>query len=46
MALIGIVANKKDIQLIKKEIEPNNIEIVEITRESIQNLKNVNSIEM
>ena len=26
MALIGIVANKKDIQLIKKEIDPNKLE--------------------
>ena len=41
MSLIGIVAKKKDIQLIKKEIDPNKIEIIEITEESIENLKNI-----
>ncbi len=41
MSLIGIVAKKKDIQLIKKEIAPNKIEIIEITEESIENLKNI-----
>lgn len=41
MSLIGIIAKKKDIQLIRKKIESDNIEIIEITKESIQNLKNI-----
>ena len=41
MPLIGIIAKKKDIQAIKKEIKNNSIEIIEITKESIQNLKNI-----
>ena len=41
MSLIGIVAKKKDIQLIKKEIDTSKIEIIEITKESIENLKNI-----
>ena len=41
MSLIGIVAKKKDIQLIKKEIDTNKIELIEITKESIENLKNI-----
>ncbi len=39
MPLIGIVAKKKDIQTISKEV--NNVEIVQITEESIENLKNI-----
>lgn len=39
MPLVGIVAKKRDIQAIKKQIE--NIEIIEITSESIKNLKNI-----
>jgi len=41
MSLVGIIANKKDIQAIKKEIKGKNIEIIEITKESIRNLKNI-----
>lgn len=41
MPLIGIIAKKRDIQAIKKEIEKNNTEIIEITKESIKNLKNI-----
>ena len=41
MPLVGIVAKKKDIQAIKKEIKEKNIEIIEITKESIKNLKNI-----
>jgi len=41
MSLVGIIANKKDIQAIKKEIKEKNIEIIEITKESIRNLKNI-----
>ena len=39
--MIGIIAKKKDIQAIKKELPIKNIELIEITRESIENLKNV-----
>lgn len=41
MPLVGIIAKKKDIQAIKKEIKGKNIEIIEITKESIKNLKNI-----
>lgn len=41
MPLIGIIANKKDIKAIKNSIPKNNIEIVEITTESIENIKNI-----
>ena len=41
MPLIGIIANKKDIKAIKNSIPKNNIEIVEITTESIGNIKNI-----
>lgn len=41
MQLIGIVAKRKDIQAIRKEIKGKNIEIIEITKESIKNIKNI-----
>lgn len=41
MPLVGIIAKKKDIQAIKKDLEKENIEIIEITRESIINMKNI-----
>ena len=41
MPLVGIVAKKKDIQAIKKEIKGKNIDIIEITKESIKNIKNI-----
>ncbi len=41
MPLVGIVAKKRDIQAIKKEIKDKNIEIIEITKESIKNIRNV-----
>ena len=41
MPLIGIVAKRKEIQAIKKEIKENDIEIIEITKESIKNIKNI-----
>ena len=41
MPLVGIVAKKKDIQTIRKQIKEKNIEIIEITKESIRNIKNV-----
>lgn len=41
MPLIGVIAKKKDIQAIKKKIPINDCEIIEINRESINNLKNI-----
>lgn len=41
MPLIGIVAKKKDIQSIRKEICDKNIDIIEITENSIKNIKNI-----
>lgn len=41
MPLIGIIAKKKDFQLIKKEIRSKEIEIIEITENAIENLKNI-----
>jgi len=41
MPLIGIVAKKREIQAIKKEISEMNIEIIQITKESIKNIKNI-----
>ena len=41
MPLVGIVAKKKDVQVIRKEIKDKIIEIIEITKESIKNFKNI-----
>lgn len=41
MSLIGIVAKKKDVQAIRKELKEKDIEIIEITKESVKNLKNI-----
>ena len=41
MLIVGIVAKKKDIQAIKKDIKDNNIEIIEITKESIKNINHI-----
>ena len=43
MPLIGIIGNKKDIQNIKKKLSFKNyeIEIIEINKQSIKNLKNI-----
>lgn len=41
MPLIGIIAKKKDIKEIKKELSKSNVEIVEITKNSIKNIKNI-----
>lgn len=41
MPLVGIVAKNKEIQSIRKEIKVNNIEIIEITKESIKNIRNI-----
>ena len=42
MPLVGIIAKKKDIQAIKKELKNKEIEIIEITRNSVKNIKNIN----
>ena len=41
MPLVGIIAKKKDIQAIKKELKHCEIEIIEITPKSVQNIKNI-----
>lgn len=41
MSLIGVIAQKKDFQIIRKEISKENVELIEINKESIINLKNV-----
>ena len=41
MSLIGIVANKNDIQAIKKKISAYKCDIIEINKHSINNLKNI-----
>ena len=41
MSLIGIVAKKKDIKAIKKEIYEKSINFIEINKESMKNLKNI-----
>lgn len=41
MPLVGIIAKRREIQAIKKEIKEKNIEIIEITKESIKNVRNI-----
>ena len=41
MPLVGIIANKKDFKLIKRNISANNVELIEITRQSLQNIINI-----
>ena len=41
MRLVGIIAKKKDISMIRKELQDKNIKIIEITKESIKNIKNI-----
>ena len=41
MPLIGIVAKKRDIQCIRREIRDKNNDIIEITKESIKNIRNI-----
>lgn len=41
MLLVGIIAPKREIQRIKKEFKGTCIEIIEITRESIKNIRNI-----
>ena len=41
MPLVGVIAKKRDVEAIKKEIKEKNVEIIEITKESIKNIKNI-----
>ena len=41
MPLIGIIAKKREIQIINKELKESDIKIIEITKESIKNVKNI-----
>lgn len=41
MPLVGVIAKRKEIQAIKKEIKGKEIEIVEITKDSIKNVRNI-----
>ena len=41
MPLIGIVAKRRESQAIRRELKDKNIEIIEITKESIKNIKNI-----
>ena len=42
MPLVGIIAKKKDIQAIRKELQNKEIEFIEITQKSVKNIKNIN----
>ena len=44
MPLVGIIAKKREVQIINKELKESDIKIIEITKESIKNVKN-NSFE-
>lgn len=41
MPLIGIIAKKRDIQRINNKLKESDIKIIEITKESIKNVKNI-----
>ncbi len=41
MPLIGIIAKKREIQIISKELKESDIKIIKITEESIKNIKNI-----
>ena len=42
MPLVGIIAKKKDIQAIRKELQNKEIDFIEITQKSVKNIKNIN----
>lgn len=46
MPLVGIIAKKREVEAIKKELKGKNVELVEITKDSIKNLKNIKFGEM
>ena len=41
MPLVGIVGKKRDIQSIRKSLQETNVEIIQITKDSISNVKNI-----
>ena len=41
MLLVGIVAKRKEVQAIRKEIKEDDIKVIEITKESIKNIRNI-----
>lgn len=41
MPLVGIVAKRREVLAIRREIKENNIKIIEITKESIKNIRNI-----
>lgn len=41
MPLIGIIGKKRDVQLIKRDFQETNIETIQITKESVSNIKNI-----
>lgn len=41
MPLIGIIAKKRDIQAIKKELKESDYKIIDITQKAIRNIKNI-----
>ena len=41
MPLVGIIAKKRDVLAIKRELPNCNVDIIEITKDSIKNIKNV-----
>ena len=40
MPLVGIIAKKRDVLAIKRELPNCNVDIIEITKDSIKNIKN------
>jgi len=41
MPLVGLIAKKREVKSIRKEIKEKNIEIIEITKECIKNIRNI-----
>jgi hypothetical protein len=41
MPLVGIIAKKRDIQAIKKELAEYEVEIIHLNKESLKNMKNI-----
>ena len=41
MPLVGIIAKKRDIQAIKKELAEYEVEIIHLNKEALKNMKNI-----
>ena len=41
MPLVGIIAKKREVQAIRKQIQDKKIDVIEITKQSIGNIKNI-----